>query len=137
MLPPRTTFPEIARLGPAWASERLRALGDSPNHQRFWAWMDRLATAFWGASRAGIKLPLQRAGDVFRAIRCLGLRQLPLARYLRWTMGDALLSYSLREDRPLAGLLSMLLEDTVHNTQRALREGSNKGRSRRSSARPG
>jgi phytoene dehydrogenase-like protein len=31
-------------------------------------------------------------------------------------MGDALGAYGLRDDRPLVGLLSMLIEDTVHST---------------------
>ena len=98
----------------AWAAERLRALGDSPAHRRFWRWMDRLAAVFWRASRAGVKLPVEGPADLVRAIRCVGLPNLPLARFVRWTMGDALRSCGLRNDRPLAGLLSMLLEDTVH-----------------------
>jgi C-3',4' desaturase CrtD len=97
-----------------WAAERLRALGDTPSHRRFWQWMERLADVFWKASRAGVKLPIQNAGDLIRAIRAVGLPQLPLARFVRWTMGDALRSCGLRHDAPLAGLLSMLLEDTVH-----------------------
>ena len=43
----------------AWAVERLRTLGDTPQHRRFWSWLDRLAAAFWRASRAGIKLPIR------------------------------------------------------------------------------
>jgi C-3',4' desaturase CrtD len=98
----------------AWAAERLRALGDTPAHRRFWRLLDRLAAVFWRASRAGVKLPLRGLADLLRAVRCLGLGNLPLARYVRWTVGDALRSCGLRDDRPLAGLLSMLLEDTVH-----------------------
>jgi C-3',4' desaturase CrtD len=97
-----------------WHAERLRSLGASPAHRRFWQWMDRLTDAFWNASRQGIKLPIQRPGDLLRALRCVGLRQLPLGRYLNWTFGDALRACGLRDDRPLVGLLSMLLEDTVH-----------------------
>ena len=98
----------------AWAAERFRSLGDSPAHWRFWRRMDRLADVFWRASRAGVKLPIEGPADLLRAIRCVGLPNLPLARFLGWTMGDTLRSYGLRNDRPLAGLLSMLLEDTVH-----------------------
>jgi C-3',4' desaturase CrtD len=98
----------------AWGAERLRALGDTPAHRRFWRWLDRLAVVFWRASRAGVGLPLRGAGDLFRALRALGPTGLPLARYLRWTVGDALRRCGLREDRPLVGLLGMLLEDTVH-----------------------
>src|SRR5205823_1553245 len=42
--------------------------------------------------------------------------QLPLVRFLNWTVGDALRSCGLEKERPLIGLLSMLLEDTVHAT---------------------
>jgi C-3',4' desaturase CrtD len=97
-----------------WAEERVRALGDTPSHRRFWQWMDRLADVFWKASRFGVKLPIQSAGDLIRAIRAVGLAQLPLGRFVRWTMGDALRRCGLRDDAPLVGLLSMLLEDTVH-----------------------
>jgi C-3',4' desaturase CrtD len=98
----------------AWHRERLRALGDTPRHQRFWRLLDCLASVFWKASRAGIKLPIQGPGDLFRAVRGVGLLNLPLARYVRWTMADALRRYGLRDDLPLVGLLGMLLEDTVH-----------------------
>ncbi len=98
----------------AWAAERLRALGDTPAHHRFWRLLDQLAAAFWRASRAGVKLPVRGVADLVRAVRCLGLGNLPLARYVRWTVGDALRRYGLRQDGPLVGLLSMLLEDTVH-----------------------
>src|SRR5215211_3880133 len=37
----------------AWHRERLRMLGDSPAHEAFWTFLDRLAGAFWAASRAG------------------------------------------------------------------------------------
>src|SRR5205807_2049526 len=50
----------------AWSAEQLRALGASLQHQRFWQWMDRLAAAFWRASRAGIKLPVQSAFDLWK-----------------------------------------------------------------------
>src|ERR1022692_3886700 len=111
-LPDRTVA--LHRNSAAWNAERLRAVGDSPRHQRFWQWMDRLAAVFWRASRAGVKLPVQSATDLWRAIRGVGLCELPLVRYLRWTMGDALRACDLRDDAPLVGLLGMLLEDTVH-----------------------
>jgi C-3',4' desaturase CrtD len=111
-LPDRTVT--LHRDPDAWSAERLRALGNTPAHRRFWTWMDHLAAVFWRASRAGLKLPIRTPGDVRQAVCAVGLRHLPLARYLRWTMGDALRSCGLRNDRPLVGLLSMLLEDTVH-----------------------
>jgi C-3',4' desaturase CrtD len=97
-----------------WHRERLSVLGATPSHRGFWQWLDRLADVFWQASRAGIKLPLQGVSDLLRAVRAVGLLNLPLTRYLRWTMGDALRRCGLRDDLPLVGLLGMLLEDTVH-----------------------
>jgi C-3',4' desaturase CrtD len=98
----------------AWADERLRTLGDTPAHRGFWRLLDRLATAFWGAARAGVKLPIRGPADLWRALGCLAPRDWPLARYLRWTVGDVLRAGGLRGEQPLVGLLGMLLEDTVH-----------------------
>src|SRR3954449_9460641 len=53
----------------AWGVERLRVLGDTPAHRRFWQWMDRLAGVFWRASRAGIKLPIRGLHDLMCAVR--------------------------------------------------------------------
>jgi phytoene dehydrogenase-like protein len=98
----------------AWRRERLQKLGDTPAHRRFWALLDELAEVFWDASRAGVKLPIRSAVDLARATRCVSWRGLRLARYVRWTLGDALRAHGLRGDAPLVGLLSMLVEDTVH-----------------------
>lgn len=100
----------------AWSAERLRALGETPSHRAFWALLDRLAVVFWGASRRGVRLPIRGPADAARAARSVGLGGLPLARYLRWTMADALGAHGLAGDRPLNGLLAMLVEDTVHST---------------------
>lgn len=100
----------------AWAYERLKAFGDTPAHQAFWRFLDRLADVFWRASRNGVKLPVQHLQDVLRGIHALGPKNLPLAHYILWTMGDALRAFGLRDDLPLVGLLSMLIEDTVHST---------------------
>ena len=99
-----------------WRTERLRTLGASPQHRAFWKLIDRLTETFWAASRTGIKLPIQSLEDVIRNVRAVGLENFPLARYLPWTMGDALRHYGLRDEKPLVGLLSMLIEDTVHGT---------------------
>src|SRR6185503_4543324 len=96
------------------AAERLSVLGFSPSHCRFWLWLDRLAAAFWQASRRGVKLPVRSSADLWRAACSVGLCNLPLVRFLNWTVGDALRACGLREDVPLVGLLSMLLEDTLH-----------------------
>jgi C-3',4' desaturase CrtD len=99
-----------------WSAERLASLGDSATHQALWAFLDKLADAFWQASRRGIKLPMRNPADIFAAVRALNPAHLPLVPYINWTMGDALRSFGLRDDKPLAALLSMLIEDTVHST---------------------
>lgn len=99
---------------PHWEIERPR-LGDTPSHRAFWMLLDRLADAFWRASRAGIKLPVRTLRDVLSVLRTLRCGDLPLARYALWTLGDALRHHGLRDDKPLVGLLSMLVEDTVHS----------------------
>lgn len=100
----------------AWAEERARALGDTEAHRALWRLLDRLAQVFWQASRNGIRLPVRSVSAGLNAVRSIGLSNLPLARYATWTMGDALRAYGLRDDQPLVGLLSMLIEDTVHST---------------------
>ena len=111
-LPDRTVT--LYRNPAAWSAERLRSLGDSPAHRQFWDLLDRLAAVFWRASRVGVRLPIRNVADLARAVRSVGLSHLALTRYLRWTVGDALRRFGLRHDRPLSGLLAMLLEDTVH-----------------------
>lgn len=105
-----TLYRDAAR----WRRERLAQLGDSPAHQRLWEILDHLAHVFWNATRRGVKLPAQSVGDVWRIVTAISPVDWPLARYLRWTVGDLLRSFNLRGDKPLCGLLSMLLEDTVH-----------------------
>src|ERR1700722_17758244 len=100
----------------AWSAERLNVLGDTPAHRSFWKLIDRLANVFWMASRRGVKLPIRSPADLVRAVRAVGAADLPLARYVRWTMGDALKAHGLIHDRPLIGLLAMLIEDTVHSS---------------------
>ncbi|MEZ0067387.1 C-3',4' desaturase CrtD [Streptacidiphilus sp. MAP12-20] len=97
-----------------WHAERLRVLGESERHRRFWALLDRLAEIFWQASRAGVRLPVRGPAAAVQDARAIGAAGLPLARYLRWTLGDALRQHGLRGDLPLTGLLGMLVEDTVH-----------------------
>ncbi len=113
-LPDRTAT--LHRDAALWARERLAALGNSPAHQHFWTLIDKLAAVFWNASRKGIKLPIRTMSDMVQNLRAVGMEHLPLARYLLWTVGDALRHFGLRGDKPLTGLLSMLIEDTVHST---------------------
>jgi phytoene dehydrogenase-like protein len=100
----------------AWHDERLRVFGASPAHHAFWQLLDELAATFWKASRRGIKLPIRSPRDAANALNAVGVRQFPLLRFARWTVGDALRSFGLRDELPLVGLLSMLIEDTVHST---------------------
>src|SRR6266545_3070648 len=78
--------------------------------------LDRLAEVFWAASRSGVRLPVRRPADAVRDVRAIGLRHLPLARYVGVTLGGLLRRFGLREDAALVGLLGMLVEDTVHST---------------------
>ncbi|WP_433045746.1 phytoene desaturase family protein [Dactylosporangium sp. CS-033363] len=113
-LPDRTVV--LHRDQARWRDERLRRLGDSPAHRAFWGQLDRLADVFWGASRAGVRMPMRTLGDVVHNGRTLRVRDLPLARHVGGTLGGALRRHGLRDDDPLVGLLSMLVEDTVHST---------------------
>jgi phytoene dehydrogenase-like protein len=63
-----------------------------------------------------MSLPLRTASDLLNAARTLNVRDWPLARFVNWSMGDALRAVGLRGNKPLVGLLSMLIEDTVHST---------------------
>jgi phytoene dehydrogenase-like protein len=98
----------------AWHAERLRKLGDTERHRRFWNLLDHLAQTFWRASRSGVRLPVRGPGAALRDLRAVGPAGIPLARYLNWTLGDAMRRYGLRDDAAVAGLLGMLVEDTVH-----------------------
>lgn len=113
-LPDRTVT--LHRDPARWSRERLQTLGDTPAHRSFWQLLDRLAAVFWRASRAGVKLPVRSLADAIRAARAVGPGELGLGRYVRWTLADALRSRGLLADRPLVGLLGMLVEDTVHST---------------------
>lgn len=99
-----------------WQRERLRMLGDTDRHRGFWALLDRLAVAFWAASRSGIRLPMRNPADVLHNLRVIGWVDLPLAVNMGRTLGDALRRFGLRDQAPLVGLLGMLVEDTVHST---------------------
>ncbi|SIO62418.1 C-3',4' desaturase CrtD [Singulisphaera sp. GP187] len=113
-LPDRTVT--LHRDPALWSRERLKALGDTQAHRSLWLLLDRLAGVFWRASRVGVRLPIRGLDDALRAARAVGLDGLPLVRYLSWTLADALRARGLGDDRALVGLLSMLVEDTVHSS---------------------
>jgi C-3',4' desaturase CrtD len=113
-LPDRTVV--LHRDPEAWHRERLRVLGDTDRHRRFWALLDRLADAFWRASRAGARMPVRTPADLVHNVRTMRPADLHLARHVTGTLGGALRRHGLRDDAALVGLLSMLVEDTVHST---------------------
>ncbi|WP_422924380.1 phytoene desaturase family protein [Singulisphaera sp. PoT] len=113
-LPDRTVA--LHRDPAEWDRERLRAFGETPAHRGFWQLLDRLSSVFWGVSRRGVKLPIQSLGDAIGAARALGWEDGLLARYVRWTVADALQAYGLSGEDALKGLLAMIVEDTVHSS---------------------
>jgi C-3',4' desaturase CrtD len=99
-----------------WVAERRATFGDDPRHRAFWAFVDGLSETLWRITRSDVKLPIQSVGDLVENARAVGVRSIPLARYLRWTMADALRTYDLFEDTALCKTVAMLVEDTVHST---------------------
>jgi len=102
-----------------WHKERAEKLGNTPAHHAFWALMDNLANTFWSASRLGLKLPVQSFGDVLKAVKRIGIRDILLIRFLNYTVIDILKKYNLENDTELKAVLSMLVEDTVNSTLEA------------------
>ena len=113
-LPDRTVT--LYRDPSRWHTERLQQLGNSSAHREFWRLLDTLATVFWQTSRRGITLPIRKPNALWKNMQSLGFRNLPYIRYLNCTLGDTLRHYNLRDDKPLCGLLGMLVEDTVHSS---------------------
>lgn len=99
-----------------WKKERLDKLGSTDKHIKFWKLMDEVTKVFWNASRKNIKLPIRSPKDLYAAIKAIGIQNLYLSKYINSTMLDILKKYNLEDDKPLLGLLSMLIEDTVHSS---------------------
>ncbi|OXA81075.1 C-3',4' desaturase CrtD [Flavobacterium aquidurense] len=99
-----------------WNKERLDKLGSTDKHIKFWNLMDKVTKVFWNASRENIKLPIRNPKDLYIIIKTIGIQNLYLAKYINSTMLDILKKYNLENDKPLIGLLSMLIEDTVHSS---------------------
>lgn len=100
----------------AWEQERREAFEDDESHRQFFRFVDELSDRLWSLTRGGVKLPIQGVRDVLRNLRATGLRQLPLVRYLRWTMKDVLTRHGVHDDVPLRHMIAMLVEDTVHSS---------------------
>lgn len=99
-----------------WKNERLEKLGSTENHIKFWKLMDKVTEVFWTASRQNTKLPIRNLKDLLTAVKTVRIPNLYLLRYLNYTMLDVLKIYKLENEKPLIGLLSMLIEDTVHSS---------------------
>ena len=111
-LPDRTVT--LYRDHELWTVERASKLGDTPGHRKFWRLLDELADVFWDAARHGARLPVTSARGVREAARTVPWQKWHLARYLTWSMEDAMRHAGVNDDDALRGLVSMLLEDTVH-----------------------
>ncbi|MCP5493807.1 MAG: FAD-dependent oxidoreductase [Leptospiraceae bacterium] len=99
-----------------WGRERLEKLGNTENHIRFWKLMDVVTDVFWKATRKNIQLPINNFKNFIKSLNAIGLKNVFLVKYYNKTMMDVLKSFHLEKDKPLVGLLSMLIEDTVHST---------------------
>ncbi|WP_058994388.1 NAD(P)/FAD-dependent oxidoreductase [Haloarcula sp. CBA1127] len=99
-----------------WDAERRRKFGDDKRHLAFYDFIDDLSARLWRLTRTDVKMPIQSVGDLVRNASAVGFRDLPLIRYLRWTMADAMRAHDVYDDRPLRAVVSMLVEDTVHAT---------------------
>lgn len=105
---------EVARNQDVWSRERVAHASESSSHKQFWALFDDLANTFWPAARRGLKMPIRNFSDLYKNWNALQLSDLHLAKYLRWSVGDALNHFKLSDDKILTGLLSMMIEDTVN-----------------------
>nr|WP_135829537.1 NAD(P)/FAD-dependent oxidoreductase [Halorussus halobius] len=99
-----------------WNRELRETFGDDAAHRAFYRFLERTSDALWEIARGDVKLPMQSVGDVVRNARTLGLGNLSLLRYLRWTMADALNHFGVYDDVALRKTVAALVEDTVHAT---------------------
>jgi C-3',4' desaturase CrtD len=99
-----------------WQAERRETFGSDDSHRRFYRFLDRLSETLWELTRDDVKLPIQNLHDFYRNARAVGVANLGLVRYLRWTMADALKHFGVYDDVALRSAIAMLIEDTVHAT---------------------
>ena len=99
-----------------WSRELRETFGDDENHRRFYRFLDRMSATLWEITRNDVKLPIQSIRDVLRNGWAVGMEDLSLVRYLRWTMKDALTKFDVYDDVALRTMIAMLVEDTVHST---------------------
>src|SRR5690606_29078730 len=79
-----------------------------------------ISAKIWPAAAKGLKLPLRGLMDWWCAAKTVGVGSLPLARHLSRTIEDALrwagIGTQRQSDLAVRGMLSALVEDTVHAT---------------------
>lgn len=98
----------------AWLEERAKHFDTSSAHRKFWRKLDTLADCFWPAASAGISLPIRGFADFIATAFKVAPHNYPLARHLTQSLGEFIDSHGLRQDKALVGLLSMIVEDTLH-----------------------
>ncbi|RQG89802.1 FAD-dependent oxidoreductase [Natrarchaeobius halalkaliphilus] len=113
-LPDRTVT--LYRDQEKWRRERREKLGNEDRHLEFYKFLDEMSETLWQMTRQDIKMPIQSVQDVIQNVRAVGVTNIPLVRYLQWTMADALRQYDVYDDTPLRKTVAMLVEDTVHST---------------------
>ncbi|THE65036.1 FAD-dependent oxidoreductase [Salinadaptatus halalkaliphilus] len=99
-----------------WDRERRATFGDDERHLAFYQFVDDLSATLWRLTRRDVALPIQSVADLVRNLRAVGLRDLPIVRYRRSTMADAMRKFGVYDDTALRHGLAMLVEDTVHAT---------------------
>jgi phytoene dehydrogenase-like protein len=99
-----------------WAGERLERFGAAPNYRAFWGLLDTLSSTFWRATRRGATLPLRSLAGLWKNLSAVEPRNLPLLRYITWTMADAMRAHRVYSDVALRTFIGMLVEDTLHTT---------------------
>jgi C-3',4' desaturase CrtD len=99
-----------------WEAELRDTFGCDKNHRQFYRFLSRMSETLWKITRNDVKMPIQSIEDVVRNGKAVGVSNLPLLRYLHWTMKDALTKFGVFDDVPLRTMVAMLVEDTVHST---------------------
>lgn len=99
-----------------WQVERRETFGATERHRKFYDFLDRISEILWELTGANVKLPMQSLRDIYRNARAVGLSNLSVVRYFRWSMADAMRAFNVYDDRPLRRAITMLVEDTVHST---------------------
>ena len=61
-------------------------------------------------------MPLRGLADLWKNLNAIEPRNLPLLRYVTWTMADAMRAHGVYSDVALRTFIGMLVEDTLHTT---------------------